>query len=368
MAAAVAAGEGSCDPTVAEFLYGEEDFILQGGGWGGEPGSALSRFDRALLESWDDRMERGLFRYRLGPLPTRLLPGPLRLVAQLNVQRGTERRPPQPVRSLRQPFDPAAFNFTRLRPAELLLRLRRPAGTGPAPPDPLLVAINASPLERGHVLLLPEPRRALPQALTAPLLRGGLEAALLSAHPGFRVGFNGLGGCASVNHLHLHGLYLGRPLPVEAAPAQPLAPRRRLGLLLRGVPAPAFLFYAAGPADLEPLARDVCRAAEHLTDAGLAYNVFATRGDPPEGAAAAGGGAGRGLRVLLWPRRPSFGAKEGAAFNVALCELAGYLPLPAAPVFRDITEEQALRALREHLLPEPELLRLGGDLARLLAG
>ncbi|NWU50325.1 GDPP1 phosphorylase, partial [Dromas ardeola] len=55
--------------------------------------------------------------------------------------------PPQPVRSLRQPFDPAAFNFTRLRPAELLLRLRRPGG-----PDPLLVAINDSPLERGHVL------------------------------------------------------------------------------------------------------------------------------------------------------------------------------------------------------------------------
>ncbi|NXX19075.1 GDPP1 phosphorylase, partial [Podargus strigoides] len=81
-------------------------------------------------------------------------PGPMRMVAQLNVQRGAERRPPQAVLSLRQPFDPAAFNFTRLRRGELLLRLRRAAGHGPAP-DPLLVAINASPLERGHVLLLP---------------------------------------------------------------------------------------------------------------------------------------------------------------------------------------------------------------------
>ncbi|NXQ79271.1 GDPP1 phosphorylase, partial [Nyctibius grandis] len=70
-------------------------------------------------------------------------PGPLRLLARLNVQRGAERRPPQPVRSLRQPFDPAAFNFTRIRPGEVLLRLRR-AGGGPAPPDPLLVAINVS--------------------------------------------------------------------------------------------------------------------------------------------------------------------------------------------------------------------------------
>ncbi|NWR55425.1 GDPP1 phosphorylase, partial [Bucorvus abyssinicus] len=358
--AAAGAREEPGDPGPEEFVYGEEDFILRGTGWEGELGSAVSRFDRALLESWDDRMERGLFRYRLGPLPARLLPGPLGLAAQLNVQRGTERRPPQPVCSLRQPFDPASFNFTRLRPGEVLLRLRR---SGPAAPDPLLVAINASPLERGHVLLLPEPVRELPQALTAPVLRGALEAALLSAHPGFRLGFNGLGGCASVNHLHLHGLYLGHPLPVEAAPARPLCPRHRLSLLFRGVPAPAFLFYAAGPAELAAVARDVCRAAEHLTDTGLAYNVLITRGDPPGGT-----GAGRGLRVLLWARRPSFGAKASAGFNVAVCELAGHLPLPAEPLYRDITEEEALRGIREHLLPEPELLRLGEDLARLLTG
>ncbi|NXI39238.1 GDPP1 phosphorylase, partial [Galbula dea] len=349
-----------------EFVYGEEEFILHGTGWEGDPGSAPSRFDRALLKCWDDRMERGLFRYRLGPLPTRVLPGALRLVAQLNVQRGTERRPPQPVRSLRQPFDPAAFNFTRLRPGELLLRLRRAERGedrgGPAAPEPLLVAINASPLERGHVLLLPEPGRRLPQTLTAPVLRSGLEAALLSAHPGFRLGFNGLGGCASVNHLHLHGLYVSLPLPVEAAPARSLCPRHRLGLLLDGVPAPAFLFYAAGPTELEAVSRDVCRAAEHLTDIGLAYNVFITRGEPPEGT-----GAERGLRVLLWARRPSFGAKTSADFNVALCELAGHLPLPTASLYRDVTEEEALRAIHEHLLPEPELLRLGGDLAQLLA-
>ncbi|XP_068881763.1 GDP-D-glucose phosphorylase 1 [Aphelocoma coerulescens] len=354
---AVAGGELS-EPNPEEFVYGEEDFVLQAAGWG-DPDSAPSRFDRVLLAGWSDRMERGLFRYRLGPLPTRVLPGPVRLVAQLNEQRSAERRPPQPVRSLRDPFDPGAFNFTRLRPAELLFRLRRTGGPGP-PPDPLLVAINASPLERGHVLLLPEPARRLPQVLTAPALRGALEAALLSAHPGFCVGFNGLGGGASVNHLHLHGLYLGRPLPLEEAPAEPLGPR--LGLLRAG-PAPAFLFFAPGPAALEPVSRAVCRAAEHVAGVGLACNVLATRGDPPAGP---GTGGGRGLRVLLWARRPLFGPKAGEPFAVALCELAGLLPLPAEPLYRDITEVQALSAIRQHLLPEPELLHLGGELARLL--
>ncbi|XP_071610130.1 GDP-D-glucose phosphorylase 1 [Heliangelus exortis] len=354
-----AAGE---EPEPEEFVYGEEELVLPAAGWGDDPGSAPSRFDRALLAGWSDRMARGLFRYRLGPLPTRLLPGPMRLVAQLNAQRGTQRRPPQLVCSLRQPFDPQDFNFTRIRPAEGLLRLRRAGDGGPAAPDPLLVAINVSPLERGHVLLLPDPARRLPQTLTPAGLHGALEAALLSAHPGFRVGFNGLGGCASVNHLHFHGLYLPRPLLVESAPAQPLRPPGRL-CLLHHVPAPAFLFYTASPAELGALARDVCRAAEHLADTGLACNLMATRGDAPAGA-----GAGRGLRVLLWARRPSFGAKESAAFNVALCELAGHLPLPAEPLYREITEAEALRVIREPLLPEPELLRLAEELLRLLPG
>uniref|UniRef100_A0A8V5HF02 GDPGP1-like N-terminal domain-containing protein n=1 Tax=Melopsittacus undulatus TaxID=13146 RepID=A0A8V5HF02_MELUD len=337
------------EPEPEEFVYGEEDFVPQAAGWDSDPDSdsALSRFDRALLDGWTDRMERGFFRYRLGPLPTRVLPGAMRLVAQLNVQRSAERRPPQPVHSLRQPFDPGAFNFTRLRRGEVLLRLR---GTGP---DPLLVAINASPLERGHVLLLPEPERRLPQALTEPALLGALQAAFLSAHPGFRVGFNGLGGRASVNHLHLHGLYVRRPLRVEAAPAEPLGS----GLsLLRSVPAPALMWYAAGPAALPELSRAVCRTAEHVLAAGLAYNVFATRGEQPEG-----GGAGRGLRVLLWPRRPSLGGAADTGLQVALCELAGFLPLPAEPLYCRITERDALGAIRRPLLPEPELLRLGRD-------
>ncbi|NWH79323.1 GDPP1 phosphorylase, partial [Piaya cayana] len=353
---AEAACEDADEPGPEDFVYGEEDFVLQDAGWEGDPAGRLSRFDRALLSGWSDRASRGLFRYRLGALPTRALPGAAGLVAQLNARRGSDRRPPQPVLGLRQPFDPAAFHFGRLRRGEQLLRLRR-AGSAA---DPLLVAINASPLSAGHVLLLPEPARPRPQALSEPALRAALEVQLLSAHPGFRVGFNGLGGFASVNHLHLHGLYLPHPLPVESAPARPLQPRGP-GLLLRD-PAPAFVFFAAGPAELDVVARDVCRAAEHVVEAGLAYNVLATRGEPLEGAA-----GGRGLRVLLWARRPSFGTKAGDGFNVALCELGGFLPITSETLYNSITEDEALRTIRQHLLPEDELLSLGEDLARLLA-
>ncbi|KAM8804352.1 GDP-D-glucose phosphorylase 1 [Eudromia elegans] len=342
-----------------DFVYSEDEFILPGPTWGDEPGPAAypqSRFDRALLQGWQRRMELGLFRYPLDELPTRVLPGPLHLVAQLNPHRAAQKRSAQPIYSLTQPFDPQHFNFTQIRPGEVLFRLRR-ASVGCSPLDHVLVVINVSPLERGHVLLLPEPALRLPQLLTAELLRAGLDAVLLSAHPGFRVGFNSLGAFASVNHLHLHGFYMRCALPVEAAPAEPLAPARGL-FLLRRAPAPAFLFYSAG-LGLAALARDVCRAAGLLLARGLAYNVLVTRGAAPCGGPV-------GLRVLLWARRAALGPAAQAAPPVALCELAGHLPLGDAAAFRGLTEDEALRGIRQHLLPDAQLEQLGRDLARLL--
>ncbi|KAL8197332.1 UNVERIFIED_CONTAM: hypothetical protein K2H54_020492 [Gekko kuhli] len=364
--------EPSSQPQDAEvFAYTpEEDFVLGGVEWppsGAPPEPAPSPFDRALQRAWEERLARGLFRYRLGDLQTRRLPGPAGLVAQLNPRRGWDRRAPQAVGSVRQGFDPAQFNFTQIRPAEVLFALgprrrwERPCPS-PAPPPRVLVAINVSPLERGHVLLVPEPARGLPQVLTEGALLAGLEALLLSGHPGFRVGFNSLGACASVNHLHLHAYYLPRQLHVEAAPARPLRPRAGLYLLEGGgVPAPGLLFYSDGRRPAE-LARRVCRLTDHLAAREVAHNLFATRGAAPQGPA--GSAARPGLRVLLWPRRACFGAKEGAAFNVALCELAGHLPVKAAADFEELTEEAALRLIRQCLLPEaeaPERMKISAE-------
>ncbi|XP_060116335.1 GDP-D-glucose phosphorylase 1 [Heteronotia binoei] len=319
-----------------------------------------SPFDRALQRGWEERLARGLFRYRLGELQTRRLPGPLGLVAQLNVPRGSERRRPQEVRSVRQSFDPAQFNFTHIRPGEVLFALQRVAA---ASSSRVLVAINVSPLEFGHVLLLPEPSLGLPQVLSAEALRAGLEALLLSGQPGFRVGFNSLGAFASVNHLHLHAYYLPWQLPVEEAPARPLRPEAGLYVLERGVPAPGLLFYSPAGRPPGPLARRVCRLTDHLARGDVAHNLFATRGAAPEGGPP---GARPGLRVLLWPRQASFGAKQEAAFNVALCELAGHLPVKTAQDFHALSEAAALRLIRRCLLPPPRWARLQQELADLL--
>lgn len=356
---------------IPDFVYGQKELVWEGVQWLRNAPSLpdrlpLSRFDTALRSAWRQRMELGLFRYRLGELQTQTLPGAVGFVAQLNVERGTQRRRPQNIRSVRQPFDSEQFNFNKIQPGEVLFRLRREPGVPCVPQqEDILVMINISPLEWGHVLLVPEPAQGLPQRLLPGALQAGLEAVLLSAHPGFRVGFNSLGGLASVNHLHLHGYYLDHRLPVEWAPSKTLDPGGHLHLL-QAVPAPGFLFYTSGPGpDLEALVSRVCRATNYLTDHEIAHNLFVTRGAPPGKTSPSS--ALMGVRVILWARKTSFGIKESEAFSVALCELAGHLPVKTSQDFSSLTEAAALALIQDCLLPPAQAEEVQAALVALAA-
>ncbi|XP_022419689.1 GDP-D-glucose phosphorylase 1 [Delphinapterus leucas] len=357
---------------IPDFVYGQKELVPEGIQWPRSGPSLLdtlplSRFDSALCLAWRQRMELGLFRYCLGELQTQILPGAVGFVAQLNVERGVQRRSPQNIRSVRQAFDPEQFNFNQIRPGEVLFRLHREPDLPSAAlqQDDILVVINVSPLEWGHVLLVPEPTRGLPQRLLPGALQAGVEAVLLSSHPGFRVGFNSLGGLASVNHLHLHGYYLAHRLPVEGAPSKPLDPGGRLHLL-QDLPAPGFLFYTSGPGpDLEALISRVCLATDYLADHEIAHNLFVTRGAPPGKTSSSS--ALTGVRVILWARKSSFGIKKGEAFNVALCELAGHLPVKTSQDFSSLTEAAALAVVRDCLLPPAQAGEVQAALVALIA-
>ncbi len=81
--------------------------------------------------------------------------------------------PPPPFRpSLQvvQPFDPSKFNFTKAFMREVLLQFEPAAGSAsalkessPSGANPSLVVINVSPIEYGHVLLVPRVNDCLPQ-------------------------------------------------------------------------------------------------------------------------------------------------------------------------------------------------------------
>lgn len=341
----------------AIFIYTNKDFINDV--CSGKQNR--SRFDVALRSGWTERKNAGLFRYRLDDLETRILPGPCGYIAQLNIMRGVERRKPQEILSVRQNFDPKQFNFNKINPKELLFELQC-EGHQNASKRKCKVIINVSPLEFGHCLLVPEPDRCHPQILTPLAVQMGIEAVLLSADPGFRVGFNSLGGFASVNHLHLHGYYLKHQLRIETSPAELVLPQKHLHRLL-DFPE-GFLFYTQGP-NLDQTVSAVCSLTDVLVDQNLAHNLFITRGSPPRREHDPSSSR-IGVRVIVWPRLSCFGAKEESAFNVALCELAGHLPFKNREDYDTVTEDGVQDIIRKYLLPQEEFSELQNHVLKCL--
>ena len=47
------------------------------------------------------------------------------VVIQLNVKRATERRPPQNITIVNQPFDNKVFNFTKIKKDEILFQIEK---------------------------------------------------------------------------------------------------------------------------------------------------------------------------------------------------------------------------------------------------
>ncbi|KAM4734059.1 GDP-D-glucose phosphorylase 1 [Anableps anableps] len=352
-----------------QFVYSSQDFVtdvVQKR----ENRPPPSKLDTLIRDGWTDRMNRGLFRYHLGDLETRILPGPNGYVAQLNIQRGIERRKPQEILSIRQEFNPSQFNFNQINADEIICEMIKDTGGGIDLPDGqlpqpcrMVVLINVSPLEFGHCLFVPDPSLCLPQILTRTAVRVGIESVLLSADPGFRVGFNSLGAFASVNHLHLHGYYLDHELKIESSPVKPLIPEKNF-FRIQDFPA-GFLLYAESK-DVEIAARTVCEVTDYFVGENIAHNLFLTRGCPPGGQtpSAKERWFRKGVRIAIWPRISCFGAKEESAFNVALCELAGHLPFKNKKDFECTTEREVISIVQKYLLPDDEFHRVEEQLVQ----
>ncbi|KAF6735633.1 GDP-D-glucose phosphorylase 1 [Oryzias melastigma] len=344
---------------VLPFVYTQQDFITDVCRSGDKLATPLTAFDSAMRAGWTDRMEKGLFRYHLRGLETRILPGQHGFVAQLNVKRGTERRKPQEILSIKQEFNGKQFNFNKINPDEVLFEMvkGRDGGTASPPPSKMVVLVNVSPLEFGHCLFVLDPLRCFPQILIKSAIQISIESVLLSSDPGFRVGFNSLGAFASVNHLHLHGYYLDHELKIESIPVEPLVPEKGL-YLSREFPG-GFVFYAEADT-VETVAEVVCQVTDFLVDDNIAHNLFLTRGCPPYGCAQSNEDRRlrSGVRIVVWPRVACFGAKEESAFNVALCELAGHLPFKNKDDFERSTEKDVVEIIQRYLLPQSTLRKL----------
>lgn len=356
---------------MAQFRYTVEDFNENSLDWK-QTKCELSRFDRCLCEEWDKAVEAGHFRYKLDIEETRII-GSKNYVAQLNVKRAQERRKPDSINTVNQPFSPATFNFTKIKPAEILFELVKEENdpqqlcngkaVGSTSVDDTskerhLVIINVSPLEYGHVLLVPDVDACLPQILTEHSIKLSLEMMLLSKHRGFRVGFNSLCAFASVNHQHLHAFYLDTELFIESAPVDHLCgPLYELTCMV--APGFAFQLHDTG---VDKLSKILFQIADYFQKNEIAHNLYMTRGPVFNEERQSDK---RTIRVFLWPRKKFIGLKAEEAFNVALVELAGHLPVKVKDLFYELDEEKIESTIRDTLLDISEYENIKRDVIKL---
>ncbi|CAL5345198.1 unnamed protein product [Camellia sinensis] len=235
---------------------------------------SIAFLDSLLLGEWEDRMQRGLFRYDVTACKTKVIPGEYGFIAQLNEGRHLKKRPTEfRVDKVLQPFDGNKFNFTKV---------------GQEENSPSVVAINVSPIEYGHVLLIPWILECLPQRIDRVSFLLALYMAAEAGNPYFRLGYNSLGAFATINHLHFQvhtqfvgisgkrkkAYYLAVPFPIEKAPI------REITTLNSGVKISELLNYPVrglvfeGGNTLEDLSNAVSDSCICLQDNNVPYNVL----------------------------------------------------------------------------------------------
>lgn len=80
--------------------------------------------------------------------------------------------------------------------------------------------INNSPLTRYHTLICPDVHLGLPQRICEKALRFCVDFLMNLIENGesnFRIGYNSPGALASVNHLHLHLMFIEQELYIDRA-------------------------------------------------------------------------------------------------------------------------------------------------------
>ncbi|CAL4911267.1 unnamed protein product [Urochloa decumbens] len=291
-----------------------------------EDAASTKSFVNILLTEWEERMARGLFRYDVTACETKVIPGNLGFVAQLNEGRHLKKRPTEfRVDRVLQPFDPAKFNFTKVGQEEV------------------------SPIEYGHVLLIPRVLDRLPQRIDPESFLLALQMAAEAASPYFRLGYNSLGAFATINHLHFQAYYLSVPFPVEKAATHKIPLSE--DTMKSGVTVSKLINYPVrglvfeGGNTLNDLATVVSSACIWLQDNNVPYNVLISD---------------CGKRIFLFPQ--CYAEKQALGevsqelldtqVNPAVWEISGHIVLKRRNDYEEASETSAWKLLAEVSLSE----------------
>ncbi|XP_011859755.1 PREDICTED: GDP-D-glucose phosphorylase 1 [Vollenhovia emeryi] len=289
-----------------------------------------SLFDNTLRHMWKQAEEIKAFRYILNIRESKTLKGKYRFLVQLNPDRAQCRRAPESITSTLQSFSFLGFNFTKLTRQEILFDV----GNGDAND---IIAINASPLEQCHCLLLTERFKYLPQIMTEYSLHKVIELCLLSNLWSLRAAFNGLCAHASVNHLHWHLYYLKYEMLLEYID---LCSYISGIYLLVDYPAKGFCLKFSDFKNIKDFVSRTFVVVNHLQLRQMAYNVYITRAKSKSNDELY-----NDIRIYIWVRKPLIGVKDTIAFIPGVCELFGHLSIKDENAYNSLTEDNVNNVL-----------------------
>ena len=116
------------------------------------------------------------------------------------------------IKSIRPEFNGEVFNFNKVDSREILFECQDDI-------NELLTTflINNSPLTKYHSLICPNLRANQAQILSEEAIRCAVDILTGFEDRSYRIGYNSPGALASVNHMHLHLMFVEERLYVEVA-------------------------------------------------------------------------------------------------------------------------------------------------------
>ena len=312
-----------------------------------------SILDGLIISEWEDRADKGLFRYDVTACPTHTIDGIFGFIAQLNEGRASKKRPTEfCVDKVDQPFDDSKFNFCKALQKEALFQFEE--GFSPkaefkessiVSSSPNLILINVSPIEYGHILLVPNVLDNLQQLMTPDALLLALKFAHEANNPYLRVGYNSLGAYATINHLHFQAYYLAAPMPLERAKTNLIQSRASKGGLshinihkLADYPVKGLVFEAGD--SMEEMASLIGGLCQRLALKNIPFNIMIVD---------------RGARVFLIPN--AFSERKARSeipedvlesqVDPAVFEISGHIVLKRKEDY-DCVDETWVWRLLEH--------------------
>jgi len=331
----------------------------------------LSPFLHKLFREWDDRKARGLFHHDITACETKVLPGEHNFVATLIEGRDQKKRPTEfGMNQVIQPFDSGKFNFTKVRPEEVIFRFQEtenePAQYFDGAPrsvlaSPSAILINVSPIGYCHALLIPRIQECLPQRIDQESFLLAMYVAREARDRFFRVGYNSLGAFATINHLHFQAYYLKVQYPVEKAPTEKLTVLRNGVSISQLMQYPVSGFAFEGGTGLEDLSTVVSNACIFLQENNRPFNVLISE-------------SGKRVFLLLqcYAEKQALG-KASQEFldmriNPAVWELSGHLVLKRRKDYDEASEAMLRGFLVEAALSGAEFQELKRRVLEFLTG